>query len=190
MVDALFGTGLTKPLEGFFAEVVHEFSGSFSGARVVVNGLRVELEADYRKNHVKGSWVSNTGTPTGVSSGALDYDHTTWSVLANAWYDFNVGGGFKPYVGGGIGWAETRAKGSYRNSFATNPGFDFSNDGFAWQVGAGINFAVTPTIDVGVGYRYFKGPSVDIGSDLVANTAGGSIDSNNQSVLLSVTLAM
>jgi OOP family OmpA-OmpF porin len=156
----------------------------------VLSGLRVEAEGAYRKNHVKGTWQSNTGTPTGISSGTLDYDHSTWSVLANAWYDFNVGSSLKPYVGGGIGWAETRIKGTYKGSLAANPNFDFSNDGFAWQAGAGVNLALTPNIDLGVGYRYFSGPDVTVASDFGANPATGSISSNNQSVLVSLTFGM
>src|SRR5260221_3251733 len=87
----------------------------------VLSGLRVEAEGAYRKNHVKGTWQSNTGTPTSISSGTLDYDHSTWSVLANAWYDFNIGSALKPYVGGGICWAETRLKCSYKGSSDVNP---------------------------------------------------------------------
>ncbi len=153
----------------------------------VLSGLRVEAEGAYRKNNVKGTWQSNTGTPTLISSGTLDYDHSTWSVLANAWYDFNVGSALKPYVGGGIGWAETRLKGTYKGLSAPNPNFDFSNDGFAWQAGAGVNYALTPNIDVGIGYRYFSGPDVTVGSSFGANSAAGSISSDNQSVLVNLT---
>jgi opacity protein-like surface antigen len=156
----------------------------------VLSGLRVEAEGAYRKNQVHGNWRSNTGTPTSFSSGKLDYDHSTWSVLANAWYDFNIDSALKPYVGGGIGWAETRLKGTYKGSFAVNPNFDFSKDGFAWQAGAGVNYALTPNIDLGVGYRYFSGPDVTVHSDLGANSAAGSISSNNQSVLVSLTFGL
>jgi outer membrane autotransporter protein len=34
-------------------------------------------------------------------------------------------------------------------------------NGFAWQLGAGVNYTVAPDVQLGVGYRYFKGPSFD-----------------------------
>jgi NAD(P)H-hydrate epimerase len=46
VVDALFGTGLAKPLEGFFAEVVRDIRASFPGARVVAVDLPSGISAD------------------------------------------------------------------------------------------------------------------------------------------------
>ena len=46
LVDALLGTGLSKPLEGFLAEVVRDVNGGFSGARVVAIDLPSGISAD------------------------------------------------------------------------------------------------------------------------------------------------
>jgi opacity protein-like surface antigen len=157
----------------------------------IIPGLRVEAEVDYRSNHSKGTWQSNTGDPTDVSSGALDFDHTTWSVLANAWYDFSLGSSLKPYVGGGIGWGETKLDGKFVSG--AKPNFSFTDDGFAWQVGAGVNYAISPNVLVGVGYRYFSGPDVTVsapGAIAFGNPSTGKINSDSQSVLLSLTFNM
>ena len=45
-VDALLGTGLTKPLEGFLAEVVRDVNAGFPTARVVAIDLPTGLSAD------------------------------------------------------------------------------------------------------------------------------------------------
>jgi hydroxyethylthiazole kinase-like uncharacterized protein yjeF len=46
VVDALFGTGLTKPLEGFFAEVVRDINERFPQAQVVAVDLPSGVSAD------------------------------------------------------------------------------------------------------------------------------------------------
>lgn len=45
-VDALLGTGLTKPLEGLLLEVVRDLNGGFPGARVVAVDLPSGVSAD------------------------------------------------------------------------------------------------------------------------------------------------
>lgn len=152
-----------------------------------LGGLRAEVEVAYRENQVDGLWQSNTGTPTGVSSGTLDIDHSTFSVMANLWYDFDVGG-IAPYVGGGIGWADTEVEGNYLGG-VTGP-FSFSDSGFAWQLGAGINFDVSPNMKLGVGYRYLEGPDVTVGSIYAPNGATADVDSENHSAIVSLTIGM
>lgn len=155
----------------------------------VLQGLRVEVEAGYRENQVDGLWTAdrNNGAGTGTSSGALDYEHSTFSVLANAWYDFNVAG-VTPYIGGGIGWADTDLDGTYTGG--NIPVLSFSDDGFAWQAGAGINFDISPNMKLGVGYRYFEGPEVTVLAPHALNTASGEVESQNHSALLSLTIGM
>jgi len=46
LVDALFGTGLTKPLEGFFAEVVRDVNAAFPIAHIVAVDLPSGISAD------------------------------------------------------------------------------------------------------------------------------------------------
>jgi opacity protein-like surface antigen len=153
-------------------------------------GLRVEVEAGYRDNQVDGAFLTFTSGGNTSDSGLVDADLQTFSVLANAWYDFDVGG-FKPYIGGGIGWAETEFEGTYLGGVATTP-FAFEDSGFAWQVGGGINFDISPNVKLGIGYRYFSAPEVTV---LPPNTAApvlltGDIENDNHSATLSVTFAM
>jgi opacity protein-like surface antigen len=153
----------------------------------LMGGLRAEVEVAYRENQIDGSWTSNTTAPPGTG-GTLDIDHSTFSVLANLWYDVDVGS-ISPYIGGGLGWADTEIEGTYLGA-AGGP-FSFSNSGFAWQVGAGINFDVSPNIKLGVGYRYFEGPEVTVGSvNLPLNSATGDVDSENHSAIVSLTFGM
>ncbi|MBL9098884.1 MAG: porin family protein [Alphaproteobacteria bacterium] len=156
----------------------------YSLAKMVTPGLRVEIEAAYRENSVDGDWSSAT---PGLDSGLLTYDHSAFSVMANAWYDFDVAG-VRPYFGGGIGWADVEADGTFIGGVI--PAFSTSDDGFAWQLGAGINFDISPNVQLGVGYRYMQGPEVTLGAPFAANSAAGDLDYDNHSGVVSVTFVM
>lgn len=152
------------------------------------NGLRAEVEVGYRSNNVDGVWSDNiVGTPT---TGTVDYDHKSFSVLANVWLDIPIGSGFTPYVGGGLGWADVSAEGAYTCVFgcaAVIP-FDFSDDGFAWQAGAGINFGISPNVKLGIGYRYFQGPEPTIVAPLYGLTHD--LENGNHSAVATLIFSM
>jgi opacity protein-like surface antigen len=67
--------------------------------------------------------------------------------MLNGFYDIPRGGRWRPYLGGGIGVGFVSA--------------DFSAAGddddtvFAYQVGAGIGYEITPSIIVALDYRFF-----------------------------------
>ena len=156
----------------------------------VAPGLRVEAEVAYRQNQVDGIWASDNviTDPTGTDSGVLDFDHSTLSVLANVWYDFDMGG-VRPYVGGGIGWADTDVDGTFLGGSV--PAFNVGDNGFAWQLGAGVNFQVAPNVQLGVGYRYFAGPETTISAPEPANNVlTGDLDSDNHSAVATLTFGM
>jgi opacity protein-like surface antigen len=124
-------------------------------------GLRVELETSYRRNDLGGSYVE-VPDPTETETGILDGNLSTFAVMANVWYEFDIGSKMRPYIGGGAGWA--RMSGDVAAVETTpNTGSDFgtSNEasGFAWQLGVGGLYEVSPGVDVGIGYRYFNGPA-------------------------------
>jgi opacity protein-like surface antigen len=153
----------------------------------VVSGLRGEVEVAYRQSKLDGVWTTFE-TPN-LSTGAIDGDHSTFSVMANVWYDFTLAG-VSPYIGGGIGWAETEVDGNLTGGPAGDGPFDFSDSGFAWQLGAGINFDISPNVKLGVGYRYFEGPDVTVGSLNPANSARADIDNRNHTALVNLTFGM
>lgn len=157
----------------------------------VLSGLRGEVEFSWRSNNVGGFFTSNVGPIPPTEFGIVDYDHQTFSVMANAWFDIPMGGGFSPYVGGGIGWADTSIEGAYVcTNFCTVVPFDFSDDGFAWQLGAGVNFNISPNVQLGVGYRFFQGPEPTALSTWVGNTLTNELENDNHSVVATITFGM
>jgi opacity protein-like surface antigen len=153
----------------------------------MVPGLKVEAEVAYRQNKVDGLWTTINDTAGTTDSGTLDYDHSTLSVMANVWYEFDLAG-VKPYLGGGIGWADVEVDGAYIGTVG-GP-LNFSDDGFAWQAGAGVNFQVAPNIQLGVGYRYMEGPEVTILPPLAGNTVTGDLENDNHSGVVTLTFGL
>jgi opacity protein-like surface antigen len=156
----------------------------------VLRGWKTELEVSYRENQRDGAWTTITSSGW---SGTLDFDHTSFAVMANAWYEFPIGG-ISPYIGGGIGWARSTFKGNYLGH-ASDPAFEFDNNGFAWQLGAGVNFPIKPGMSLGLGYRYFRGPEVtvlSIGeiSGCCTNASQADVDTENHSVILNLDVSL
>lgn len=153
----------------------------------VTPGLRAEVEVAYRDNQVDGVFSSSDGGA--ATTGTLDYDHSALSVMANVWYDFDVGG-IRPYIGGGLGWADVEADGTYLTALLVATPFSVSDSGFAWQAGAGVNFQVAPSMQLGVGYRYFSGPEVRLLPPIATNTASGELDYDNHAATVTLTFGM
>ena len=142
-------------------------------------GLRVEAEVSYRRNDVGGIWALAQGGEGGgegvdtVGIGVVDSNTSNFAVMANLWYDIDIGNKVRPYIGGGVGWARARRDGAIAANllFLTGGGevggtsstgtqFQQERNGFAWQLGVGFNYEVAPGVDVGLGYRYFQGPKL------------------------------
>lgn len=131
-----------------------------------VDGLRFELEAGFRSHD------SNV-------FGFLTLEHDTTTVMANAAYDFNsVGlGRFVPFLLAGAGVAHTEL------TFGGLAPLTIENDGFAWQLGGGVNYQISPSVKAGVRYNYLEAPEIEVfGFEL----DGGS----NHSVMAGVTVSL
>ncbi|WP_423142842.1 outer membrane protein [Parablastomonas sp. CN1-191] len=71
------------------------------------------------------------------------------SAMGNLWLDVPAGGGFTPYVGGGLGIS----------------GFEIDGEGkgkFAWQLGAGAAIAVSPATALTFDFRHRQTSSTTI----------------------------
>lgn len=162
-----------------------------------LNGLSVELEASYRRNDVGGAWIAtgfDTTGPTTTTNGAISANLSTFAIMANVWYEHDFGWKVRPYIGGGVGWARAKFDGALLTSSLTNSAttWDLSNDGFAWQLGIGINYQAAPGVDVGLGYRYFNGPDFSapftIDPFFGGEQAFGKLDNDNHSVTVNLTI--
>lgn len=113
------------------------------------NNVRLELEVAYA--NIEGDEISASD---GVSSARVDISDANVSTLlvtAGAYYDFQVGGSFKPYIGGGAGFARTDM-----DDF-TAGGVTFEGDSdtnLAAFAEAGLGVGITESVDIVPAYRF------------------------------------
>lgn len=133
--------------------------GVFVG-REMGNNLRAEGEITYRSNDV--DTVGAVSTSASV---------TSLAVMANGFYDFKqVGAGFTPYVGIGVGVA---------NADYTAGGQQYTDTVVAMQLAAGLMFDLSPDLTASVDYRLFGTEDLGLG----AGSGLGRLEYVNSSVL-------
>lgn len=82
---------------------------------------------------------------------------SVYSAMLNVYYDIDTGTKFTPYVGAGIGYAHLKNKTKVTGSTpagALNLGSSESENNFAWNVGAGVSYALNDKVSLDAGYRY------------------------------------
>lgn len=137
--DNVFGlrvaTGTTKPLGN--------------------NQIRAEIELGWNSNakdsngyvfHVTNNYNQKFATKLSV-----------YSAMINLYYDINTGTVFTPYIGGGFGYAYLKNKSKVTGMAGNTPLNQGSSEGdhnLAFNLGAGISYALTDRLTFDLGYRY------------------------------------
>ncbi len=105
-----------------------------------------------------------------VDEAGFGGDFSAQNVMANLLVRYPEGK-IHPYAGVGVGWSWATIKvGSV----------DESDNGFAWQILAGLNFEMTPRWSADLAYRYFQCKYNDVGSP------GEDVTSKNHMILIGV----
>jgi opacity protein-like surface antigen len=86
-------------------------------------------------------------------SGPISADFEIQTLLFNLWYDIDINGPITPYIGGGIGYGDVEFKTPFGSA---------DDDGFAYQLGAGVKYAVNQQWHLDVGYRFKDILEIDI----------------------------
>lgn len=121
--------------------------------------LRIEAEAGWKHPSINqfefsDAWLSAVGDAIGSAITSNDvalednYDIITGMMNILVDVDFDPSGRAGFYAGGGLGSSWVKA-------------FGDSEGSFAWQGIAGVRYAVTPSVDVGLKYRYFQTDDLD-----------------------------
>lgn len=136
--------------------------------------LRMEGEASWRETDVDSIEytrfsVAGQELPQDVvrdinSAVNLKGSRATLSLMANAWYDVDVGIGFEPYFGGGLGVQYVRYEIDRPRDLsrfepevvgaARTIGGDDGDWVLAYQFGGGVAYRLMESLVVHVGYRY------------------------------------
>ena len=145
---ATFGTG-GFGTQGFGPGLHQQSRGGFTGNLAVGyglgNGLRLELQGNFIKNHVQ--LKDGAGRTPGFVNGGGDIQ--TYGATINALYDFDLGLGFMyPYVGVGVGYDSNSFESGrlYGINPANTPNLNLYKGGhgsFAAQAILGASFPIS-----------------------------------------------
>jgi OmpA-OmpF porin, OOP family len=121
-------------------------------------GFRLESEVSYREADAKrfSSTVPTINSTAGTF--ATGGDVNALSFMVNGLLDFGDDDGLQGFVGAGIGVARV----DLQQVLAAPSLVDDSDTGLAWQALAGIRAPLSDSWDVGLKYRFFNAPNVDL----------------------------
>jgi opacity protein-like surface antigen len=114
-----------------------------------IGNIRVEGEIAYQKNDM------DKATAEGFAGSAdLTGNISSTALLFNGYYDFKNESAFTPFISVGIGVAKVNVN-DFNTPGSGVPNADEDDTVFAYQVGAGIAYAVNDRVNIDVKYRYF-----------------------------------
>ncbi len=118
--------------------------------------LRAELEFGWndKGKDSKGEFVStHDNKPLPYD---LDSKVTVFSSMINVYYDIDTGTKFTPYVGAGLGMAHLKNKATVSASLGGPLSLNDTEEEnhLAWNIGFGMNYALTDNLSLDLGYRY------------------------------------
>ncbi len=124
--------------------------------------FRLESEVSYRAANIDSHQV-NVVAPGFYENGNAFGKASALSFMVNGLLDFGADDGLQGFVGGGVGVARVALKdfGIVAGGTALTA-LDDSDTGFAWQALAGIRAPLSDSWDVGLKYRFFNAPNVDL----------------------------
>ncbi|HNQ02570.1 MAG TPA: OmpW family outer membrane protein [Syntrophales bacterium] len=114
-----------------------------------------------------------------IDQAGVDGDFKASNLMVNLIARYPEGK-IRPYIGAGIGWSWGALEASGSVGGITGA-VDESDNAFAWQILAGVNFEITPQWSADLGYRYFS-------SKYTFNIAGEDVDmtAKNHMILIGV----
>ncbi len=184
--------GGAERLQGTSAEFSWGYVGVLSLGWGFGNGLRAEIEGNYRSNDVD-SYKFENRTQSGTNGTV-----TSYGAMLNLIYDINLGnalGGLTPYVGigGGYIWQDYKDVGSKVNS-TDGDFYNGTSGAFGGQAIVGLSMPISsvPGLALTAEYRFM----MTSGHNLDSNTVNGEklkadvdVDNMNHSLLVGLRYA-
>jgi opacity protein-like surface antigen len=149
----------TKFDDGFRADIQFDDGVAFSAAvgGRIYDYFRIEQEISYLKQDIE-KIKSSEGSDLRVHG-----DGTVWSLLANVYYDFINSSPVTPYLSAGLGVADIEVSSLRESSTGMRIVTGDDDIVFAYQLGAGIGYQVSPGIVLDMKYRYFATSEPEFG---------------------------
>ena len=145
--------------------------------------MRIEGEASYRQLKIEDASLESLKESVGVESG----DMKALNLMVNVWFDIDIGGGFRPYLGGGVGGGQLTLDtateitlGAIKTPDTPQKFDDRSAWAFAYQVGGGVGFDLVAGLTLSLGYR--------LSGTTTAELAWNAVGSGSDEILRTGTL--
>ena len=122
--------------------------------------FRLEAEASYRRADAN-AMVVNQGQGFFPSSPATGRA-SALSFMVNGLVDLGPDDGPQVFAGGGVGYAHVQVNAFTSPNSTTDFAVDGADDGFAWQLLAGLRYPLSDHVDIGLKYRYYNQGSVNL----------------------------
>ena len=194
-VSGPLASGLTAAQRSGSVEFEYGWVGAVSLGYGFGNGVRVELEGNYRENEVDSVSGFRGFAP---AQSRADGKTRTYGVMANALYDFDLGPAsfVTPYIGVGAGYAWTEFD-SVRVRNGATPVFTADGDDgrFAYQAILGAAFPLTsvaPGLALTAEYRFFGTLDADIdvvGTGAARTRGTAEVENYNHSLMVGIRYA-
>ncbi|MEO5338244.1 MAG: porin family protein [Magnetospirillum sp. WYHS-4] len=121
-------------------------------------GIGYRFSPEFRSDITLGlhNQTVEYGSPGGGSTVKGETDIRSLVTMLNAYYDIGTFDGLTPYLGAGIGWAHHWSEDINHTSTAGRSGSEKGDDSntFAWGVGGGVAYALSPEWVVDLSYRF------------------------------------
>ncbi|GDO95258.1 outer membrane protein [Escherichia coli] len=118
------------------------------------------------------------------------------TLMVNAYYDFRNSSAFTPWVSAGLGYARINYKSTYIYSDYDNNArivSDYTESGskydnnFAWSLGVGVKYDVTPDFSLDLSYRYLDAGDTTLSYKDGVDTYKSTVDVRNNEFMLGAT---
>jgi opacity protein-like surface antigen len=140
------------------------FAGAAALGFVFAPGFRLEGELGLRSNRVDYT-VPVPFDATTDFEGNLAGRAAIFSAMLNAWIDIPTGSPLTPYIGAGVGAANVKMNFTNSDNNAEDGDVNAGQTVFAYQLGAGAAYAVTPEVSLTLDYRFIGTSGVWLPAD-------------------------
>lgn len=164
--NEFFGSGIGLDFESDYDlgfSVAGQVGYEWDDAIATGVDLRLDVEAGYLSAEVDTSQIPGLAGLAGAKVSA-DGDTSVFSIMANAYADFNLTDDFELFAGGGLGVGFTDFDGHIRSGAgATVPYADETDAVFGFHLDAGAAYDLTDHLILEASYRYSHFVDADAG---------------------------
>ncbi|WP_449266845.1 outer membrane protein [Escherichia coli] len=118
------------------------------------------------------------------------------TLMVNTYYDFRNSSAFTPWVSAGLGYARVHHKATYTDtswnksgevSDASSLHYSGYDNNFAWSLGVGVKYEVTPDFSLDLAYRYLDAGDSTLTYEDGQDTYKSSVDVRSNEFTLGAT---